>query len=254
MLDSITADDAVQVHNADGKSPIVLVCEHASNMFPVAFGNLGLSIAERVSHVAWDPGALPVASAMSQMLDASLVVGKVSRLLFDCNRPPEATDAMPSRSEVVDIPGNRNLTDAARAARISQIYVPFQKALANTIIAKSNPVVVTLHSFTPVYHGQHRAVEIGVLHDRDTRLADAMLFSRSAPIRFNIQRNQPYGPEQGVTHTLKEHGLAHDRLNVMLEVRNDLIETPIQQAKMASILVDWMQAALADIPSMAVST
>jgi len=252
-LDSILEKDVVQVHNAGGASSVVLVCEHASNTIPEAYGDLGLSAAERVSHVAWDPGAMAISQALSRILDAPLVAGKISRLIYDCNRPPEAADAMPIRSETIDIPGNLDLTKAERDARTRQVYRPFQKTLATTVAARKSPVIVTLHSFTPVYHGQYRAVEIGVLHDSDTRLADAMLSSRAAPIKYDIQRNQPYGPSEGVTHTLKEHGLAHGHLNVMLEVRNDLIETPVQQAGMAVILSDWVRMALAELPSKALT-
>ncbi|MBI4046718.1 MAG: N-formylglutamate amidohydrolase, partial [Devosia nanyangense] len=60
----------VQVNNAEGRSPFVLVCDHASNRIPPEYGDLGLTPSERVSHVAWDPGALGVALGLSERLDA----------------------------------------------------------------------------------------------------------------------------------------------------------------------------------------
>jgi predicted N-formylglutamate amidohydrolase len=64
-------------------------------------------------------------------------------------------------------------------------------------------------------------VELGILHDEDSRLADAMLAQTSND--YISRRNDPYGPQDGVTHTLNLHGGARGLDNVMLEVRNDLV-------------------------------
>ncbi|MFL4469069.1 N-formylglutamate amidohydrolase [Tateyamaria armeniaca] len=234
----------VEVSRRNGRSPIVLVCEHASAHIPADLKDLGVSAAARRSHVAWDPGAMAVARAMSQTLDATLVSSTISRLVYDCNRPPEAPDAIPVRSEAYDVPGNRGLTNADRRARVARYYAPFRDRLASEIARRTDPIIVTIHSFTPVYNGQTREVEIGILHDSDSRLADAML--RNAP-RRDVRRNAPYGPKDGVTHTLKEHGLKHGHLNVMIEVRNDLIADDASQKTMAQMLTDWMGRALQDV-------
>lgn len=225
-----------EVLNADGGSSVVLVCEHASRFIPPSFDNLGLSAEGARSHAAWDPGALAVAQALSERLDASLVAGTVSRLIYDCNRPPDSVDAMPDRSELIDVPANRQLRDSDRAARVRTYYLPFRAAVAERLAAIDTPVLITIHSFTPVYHGKRRSVEIGVLHDVDARLADALLHVAARHIGADVRRNQPYGPEDGVTHTLKEHAVPGGHLNAMLEIRSDLIETPAQQVAMADTL------------------
>ena len=229
-----------QTINSTGASPVVLVCEHASSFIPAALDGLGLSDAAKVSHAAWDPGALAVAQRMAQRLDAVLVASCVSRLVYDCKRPPEAPGAMPAKSEIFDVPGNAALTTVQRAARAATYYVPFRDLLVQTVAARPAPVLVTIHSFTPVYNGAPRAVEIGVLHDTDTRLADAMLDLAPAHTSADVQRNAPYGPGDGVTHTLQVHGTAHGHPNVMIEVRNDLIQTEEQQAQMGDMLAEWL--------------
>lgn len=238
----------IDVQNTQAKSPVVIVCEHASAHIPSEFGTLGLNAAARESHVAWDPGALGVAVRMSERLDAILVAAKTSRLVYDCNRPPEAPDAMPARSEIFDIPGNADLSAAQKSARVAGYYEPFRAGLAQTLAPVSNPVLVTVHSFTPVYHGATRDVEIGVLHDSDARLADAMLEAVDTP--HVVRRNEPYGPSDGVTHTLKEHALPGGHLNVMLEVRNDLIKSEAAQNEMAETLSGWIESALAKVEAM----
>lgn len=233
---------AVTVHNSTGQHAVLLVCEHASAFMPQQFGNLGLDPAAAVSHVAWDPGAVATARQLANQLDARLIEGAVSRLIYDCNRPPHAADAMPSRSELYDIPGNANLSAAQRQARVDQYYRPFETQLEQALRDHPCPaVLVTLHSFTPVYHGVQRELDIGILHDEDSRLADALLEVASG---YNIQRNAPYGPQDGVTHTLQLHGIANGLPNVMIEIRNDLIRTDQQCADMAVSLATWLDKAL----------
>lgn len=106
------------------------------------------------------------------------------------------------------------------------------------------PLMITVHSFTPVFLGEQRQVEIGVLHDEDSRFADAFLQQTLTDSRFNIQRNQPYAPTDGVTHTLTHHALPHGLTNVMLEIRNDLIASPLQQQDMAAYLAKHIVLAL----------
>lgn len=230
-----------------GTSPIVLVCEHASAFIPAAFDNLGLADEALTSHAAWDPGALGVALKLSQSLDAVLVASCISRLVYDCNRPPGHPGAMPERSEVFDVPGNTNLTDAARQSRHDTYYLPFRNAVEAAISAKPKPVMVTMHSFNPVYHGVPREVEIGILHADDARVADAMLDCARAHTDHIVRRNEPYGPTDGVTHTVAEHATPQGHPNVMIEVRNDLIQTPEAQAEMARQLTGWLTQALSEI-------
>lgn len=239
----IAADEGptVEVVNPEGQGDIVLICEHAGNLVPRSLNSLGLDRNTLESHVAWDPGAAPVAMAMAEMLNAPLILQRFSRLVYDCNRPPDAESAMPARSELFDIPGNTGLTDQARMDRTSALYRPFRKAVAAVLDRKiglgQTPAVVTIHSFTPVFHGQRRSVELGLLHDVDTGLADAMLDASKGWKDLEIRRNQPYGPKDGVTHTLQVDAIARSLKNVMIEIRNDLIAMPSDRSAMATRLV-----------------
>jgi len=242
------ADEVVEVTNPSGAGQFLIVCEHASRFIPAGFGNLGLDDEALNSHVAWDPGALAVAQAMSSLLDAPLVAQRVSRLLYDCNRPPEAESAVPAVSEVYQIPGNTGLSAADRQARVARFYVPFRDTLTACIDwrirAGRAPVLITVHSFAPVYNGVRRETELGILHDTDARFADALLETTKAGMDLVVRRNQPYGPQDGVTHTLIEHGVARGLLNVMLEIRNDLIKDSASQTAMAQWLARCATAAL----------
>ncbi len=246
----LNESNAAETLNADGRGAVVLLCEHASHFIPGGLDGLGLTEAEQISHIGWDPGAEAISLILSQALDAPYIAGRTSRLVYDCNRPPDSPGAMPVRSETTDIPGNATLTDADRQARVEGVYQPFCNAvdrlLQKRAAAGLATVLVTIHSFTPVYFGKPRAVEIGVLHDADTRLADAML-AHSAQLNRQVQRNAPYGPQDGVTHSLQIHGLAHGLANVMIEVRNDLITEKIGQEKIAAEILNLLRPALSDL-------
>ncbi len=239
--------------NKDGTAPIVLVCEHASSYIPKIFNGLGLDADVSNSHIAWDPGALDLAMCLSRRFDASLIHSNISRLVYDCNRPSGDASAMAKHSEVFEVPGNANISSSEAQERIEQIYIPFADALDEVIAAKKAqnivPALITIHSFTPVYFGQKRDVEIGILHASDQRLADEMLLLAPTISDLKIERNQPYGPKDGVAHTLKVHGLKNNLPNVMIEVRNDLLTDQNGVEKICNILSDLISKALPKISS-----
>ncbi len=241
----------VAVENSQASSPFLLVCEHASPRLPEKMGTLGLPPAALSSHIAWDPGALAVSQLLVKSLDATLIYQRFSRLVYDCNRPPEAEAAMPPVSEVFEIPGNAAISAAERRARTEALYLPFREELADFIAARKvsglPPVLVTMHTFTPVYHGRQRDVEVGILHDTDKRLADCMLAAAGKTKRYDTRRNEPYGPADGVTHTLIEHGLKNGLLNVMIEIRNDLVRDEVGQKVMADYLTGLLGESLASL-------
>lgn len=246
---SDSAGPVVTVDNPDGRSPVVIVCEHASNAFPAAFGTLGLCAADRRAHIAWDPGAVGLARALARRLDATLVAAQVSRLVYDLNRPPNAASACAATSETYTIPGNRDLGPADRLLRTETVYLPFHTALHDTLARRlatgRDTVVVTIHSFTPVWHGRPRAVEIGVIHDAGDSFATKLLRELATSSGHACALNEPYSAADGVTHTLKLHAVPYGLDHAMVEVRNDLIATPAAEEAMAATLARALDAALA---------
>jgi predicted N-formylglutamate amidohydrolase len=177
-----------------------------------------------------------------------LVAARISRLIYDCNRPPDAPGAMADRSEVFEIPGNHGLDAAARVARTEAVYLPFHTALAGQLarmLARGlRPALVTVHSFTPAWFGKPRAVEFGVIHDADPSLAEAVVAVARRRTSLATELNQPYSAADGVAHTLKLHATPYGLPHAMLEIRNDLIATPFAQASMADSLAPVLTEAL----------
>ncbi|GHA41835.1 N-formylglutamate amidohydrolase [Amylibacter ulvae] len=238
----------VAVINPTGASRIVFVCEHASNAIPETYRGLGLSETDKTSHAAYDPGALGVLNSLVREFDAVGVYGTVSRLVYDCNRPPEAPSAMPAKSEKIVIPANETLSQDERDARTSAVYIPFRDTLSDAIAQKGEQgIVVTVHSFTPTYFDQPRRVEIGVIHDKDAQLAREFVKTLQNDGTYISELNEPYSRDDGVAHTLNLHGTQNGLQNAMIEVRNDLITNDADQEKMGAYLAQHLRETFATL-------
>ena len=222
---------SVEIINGGDRSGIVLVCEHASNVMPKSVDNLGLEDDVVQSHVAWDPGALGVARYLSKHLDAPLVAARYSRLVYDLNRPPENPQAMNPKSEIYAIPGNENLSVNEKKIRTEELYIPFHQAVSDVMDKAGDAcVMITIHTFTPIYFGKQRTVELGILHDADTRFADSMLVNAAKHTGMVTLRNDPLWPRGWCyPYASQTWYFAGAALNVMLEIRNDLVQTAEQQ-------------------------
>jgi predicted N-formylglutamate amidohydrolase len=157
---------------------------------------------------------------------------------------------MPASSEIYEIPGNGALSEADRTRRIAEIYRPFHAAVSAVIAEKLalgiEPVLVTVHSFTRVYYGKRRRVDFGILHDSDERLAQRLLAAAGSLGDCVVGCNEPYGPQDGVTHTLKLHAVPRGLENVMFEIANDLIGDDAGQALWAARIAGLLRKTALD--------
>ncbi len=218
---------AITIVNPSGASPVVLLCEHASNYIPPRYRSLGLSAADLQRHIAWDIGAAEVARHLSRRLDAVLALSGYSRLLIDCNRPLAAASSIPPRSEDTDIPGNLGLTDGERAERDRLFFKPFREGVAALLDARlaagQRTVLIGMHSFTPVFLGVARPWQVGVLYNRSTELAATLLSALREDAALTVGDNEPYRVTQTGDYTVPWQGEARDIPTALFEVRQDLI-------------------------------
>jgi predicted N-formylglutamate amidohydrolase len=218
----------VEIFNEGGTAPTLLVCDHAGRHVPLRLGSLGVDTAAFERHIAWDIGAAEVARRLAIRLDAPLVQSVYSRLVVDVNRRPDDPTAMPADSDGTPVPANVGLSAAARAARIAALFEPYHRAIATRLEAmrrRTVPVVVSIHSFTPVFKGFERPWHIGVLWNRDARLARPLIARLAATEGVVVGDNQPYSGRDEHGYTLPRHVEGAGIPHVLLEIRQDLIDT-----------------------------
>lgn len=237
---------AYGVVNPDGTSPYVLLCEHASPRIPRVLGDLGLKRAEIMRHIGWDIGAQAVALRLAERLDAPLFMTNYSRLVIDCNRPLDNPSLIPAISDGTRIPGNSNLTGAARNARIEALFTPFHAAVSRRLDlrrqAGQRTLVVGVHSFTQRFQGQTRPWSAGVLFDRADSFGNAVIAAFTAAGAANVVPNEPYVIDQN-DYTVPVHGNARNLPSALIEMRQDLLSDETGIEKWA----DYLHRALATV-------
>lgn len=236
--------------NPDGDAAVLLVCDHASNHVPAEFAGLGLPDAAFERHIAYDIGAARVTRAMARLLHAPAILAGFSRLLIDPNRGTDDPTLVMKLSDGAIIPGNRHIGDAGIADRIARFYQPYHRAIAEQIVraraAGITPALLSMHSFTPVFHGHARPWQIGVLWDRDARIAQPLLQSLGADGGLCVGDNQPYSGELA-GDCMNQHGTQNALAHVLIELRQDLIAQPAGVQHWAELLCAHLRPILGQI-------
>lgn len=237
------------VEHDHGSSPFFFVCDHAGKALPSALGDLGVSEADRRRHIAWDIGIGALGHKLAAQLDAFLITQTYSRLVIDCNRQPGSAQSIVTVSERTQIPGNEGLSAQDAEQRAREIFYPYHDRIATELDARAAQdrptVVVTLHSFTPVYLDNARPMHAGVLYmPRDARLGHALLTELRLEGDIMVGDNEPYAATDATDYALVMHGERRGLLHVELEVRQDLIADEAGQAAWAERLARVLPRAL----------
>jgi predicted N-formylglutamate amidohydrolase len=214
-----------RVLREDGASDLFLTADHAGRAIPKALGDLGVPVAEMERHIAWDIGIAGVTERLSALLDATAVLQTYSRLVIDCNRDPGWATAMPEVSEFTPVPGNRGLTPQAKSARVAAIFTPYHERIRALLDARvgRRTVLVAMHSFTPSFKGENRAMQVGVLYNKDARLAGVLLDLLRQEGDLVVGDNAPYAVTEESDYGIPVHGEKRGLAHVEVEIRQDLI-------------------------------
>ncbi|MGA8550667.1 MAG: N-formylglutamate amidohydrolase [Stellaceae bacterium] len=251
LLDPDEPDPAA-LDNEAGGSAFFLTCDHGGRAIPRRLGRLGLPKPETFRHIAWDIGVAAVGRLLSAQLDAALIVQEYSRLVIDCNRDPSVPSSIAEISEDTPIPGNCGLDPAGRTARIEAVFRPYHDrigaALDRRRALRQPTMLVALHSFTPVYKGVSRPWHVGVLYNRDARLAHPFLGLLRAEGDLTVGDNEPYRVTDQTDYTVPVHGERRGLPYLEIEIRQDLIAEPSGQANWAERLARLLPAAHAELP------
>lgn len=229
----------------------LVVADHAGNAVPASLQGLGLAQGVFNEHIAVDIGSRATATLFAERLGASLVMGNYSRLVVDLNRDLDDPTAFIPESDGVVIPGNGNLGVDDKRQRVASIYRPYHDAIANLIddfLERGTvPVMISMHSFTPVLENQRRPWHIGVLWDKDPRIALPLLEKLRQDRELVVGDNEPYSGHHHADYTVDNHAEGRGLANVSIEIRQDLLHDMAGVERWTAILADALSEILAEI-------
>ena len=233
----------------DAGTGLLILCDHAENTIPETYGTLGLRPEDLHRHIAYDLGAAEVAQCLAETLGAPAVLSRFSRLLIDPNRGRDDPTLIMQISDGLIVPGNVGLAAEEVDLRIARYYEPYHRAIERAIdagfAAGKAPVIVSVHSFTQAWKGTPRPWSVGVLWDKDPRLALPLLAALRTIPGIEVGDNAPYsGQLKG--DTLYRHGTGRGLAHALIEVRQDLILGPVSQAEWAKRLAGVLGQVLSD--------
>ena len=229
----------VTVTNAAGKSPFVIVADHAGNHFPRRLRRLGLQAAECERHIAWDIGAGTVCCLIGDALGAVVMRQNYSRLVIDCNRTPGSETSIVDVSELTTIPGNIGLSKIQIEARVREIFQPYHDRIARELDRRRDTgrptALIAMHSFTPTFKSAVRPWHIGVLYNRNPRFAHILMDRLRCEHGLVVGDNEPYRVTDESDYTIPIHGEQRDLHHVAIEIRQDLIADEAGQRRWADL-------------------
>jgi predicted N-formylglutamate amidohydrolase len=237
----LAADEppAVTVVNEGGRSPFLIVTDHAGKTIPRRLQQLGLAAADRDRHIAWDIGIGAVCALMGKALDAVVIKQNYSRLVIDCNRRPGSETSILDMSEATAVPGNLSLSDDDKRARVREIFHPYHDRIARELDGRRDAgqptALISMHSFTPVFKSVARPWHAGVLYQRDPRFAHILLELLHHEHGVVVGDNEPYSVTDDSDYTIPVHGEQRGLHHVALEIRQDLITEDAGQRTWAAL-------------------
>jgi predicted N-formylglutamate amidohydrolase len=252
MAGLLTDADGPPFHeiNPAGKADCLLICDHASRRLPERLGDMGLDQRHLAEHIAWDIGAEAMTRRLAERLDAPALAAGFSRLVIDCNRYLDDPAAFVAESDRIPVPGNQDLDDAARAARVEALYRPYHGAIADRLDgfldAGRVPALVSIHTMTDrMRDGHHRPQEVTVCWAKDERLALPFMAALRELEHVEVGDNVPYGLDLGEDFTVPEHAMRRGLPHLQIEVRQDLVADEASALRWADVLFDAMSGPLA---------
>lgn len=238
----------VTVIDSGSDAPFAVVCDHGGGAVPAALRGLGLDAATLARHIAWDIGAMDVARRLAQELGAPAVLAHYSRLVIDLNRPLDDLTSIREISDGVVIPGNRRLAPSDIEARVTEVFRPYHDAVESVLAARPvpAPAVVSVHSFTPVMKGFERPWHVGVLYNADARIAAPLMQALDRDRDIAVGDNLPYSGFDLFGNTIETHAMPQGRPNILLEIRQDLVDTRHGAERWAGLIAAALRPVLAD--------
>ncbi len=232
---ALAEDTAFTVVKGDADAPVFLTCEHASQRLPAPWVWPEADLRLVGTHWAYDLGAREITLELAAALRATAVLAEFSRLLVDPNRAEGNQDLFRPVADGELVMLNQGLSPSERELRMHRYHRPFHQAVDQALLDVRAPLLMSIHSFTPVYEGSVRNVELGVLYDDQEEHAFALggALARKLP---NVAYNEPWSGKDGLIYSAESHSRRNHRVAPEIEVRQDLAVDPTYRARLVPVL------------------
>lgn len=243
-----------EIENARGTGAGLVLCDHASNRVPAEFDGLGLPKSELQRHIAYDIGTDAIGRRLAKQLRMPAMLARYTRLVVDLNRAPTHRECVPRTSDHTKIPANSKLSAAERKKRLARYFDPYhaevEKRMDALVRKHKLPVLIAVHSFTPEMDGVKRHWHIGILWNREENIGRRLV----AEIRKNnpevlVGENEPYSlkNERFPGSTVWRHAEARGLPSIVVEFRQDLVDTPAGARKWCDLFYRALKPVLAEL-------
>jgi len=225
---------------------LLLVADHARNALPEEYGDLGLPPAEFQRHIAYDIGVEQVTRRLAALTGAPAVMANFSRLLIDPNRGEDDPTLIRQLYDGTVVPANYPIAAAERERRLENFYRPYHDAVGAMIASVhaatgGSPLIISVHSFTPILQGHERPWHVGVLWDLDDRAPRPLIDMLAHDEMLVVGDNEPYdGALRG--DTMYKHAIVSGFAHALIEIRQDLIADQSGQEQWAARLAPIIDA------------
>lgn len=231
--------------NPTTDTPYVLTCEHATNLLPPPLKATPDDQHWLAQHWGWDIGIQDVTQRLREKTQSVGVFSRFSRLICDPNRAIDNPTWLLEEVEGAPLSFNTSVTEAERERRRAEYYDPYHQGVHDTIATRrNNPtpfLLLSMHSFTPLYMGEPRSLEVGVLFDENY---EHLAYKMGAWIEQEgliTEYNEPYSGMGGMMYSIWRHGNHFGLPYLELEIRQDLIDTREKAHAMADRILPSLE-------------
>jgi predicted N-formylglutamate amidohydrolase len=228
---------------------LVLSCEHASWTLPPGT-DLGVPLEVLQSQAGWDHGAFDISSRLSEAVGLPVHTGLFTRMYVDLNRAPYSADVIPTVCYGAPVPGNAQLSESDRAARIAMFHTPYWDAVRRDVAARMHDcgavVHFSSHSFSPELDPANRQFDVGVLYDTSHEFEAAMSERLMFQLRragLSVRANQPYsGTGPYICSVLREEHAGQRYAGIEIETSHALTSTQGGCARVAAAILPFLES------------
>ncbi|MBX3181706.1 MAG: N-formylglutamate amidohydrolase [Polyangiaceae bacterium] len=237
----LEVEDAYEVARVGAATRVIFSAEHASNRLPDGWRWPEADLALADSHWAWDPGVRELCLELTERLRTTAVLARFSRLLADPNRPEGHPELFRKEADGAPVALNQALSDEEIERRLERCYRPYHARLDGEVARHPAPLCFSIHSFTPVYQGTPRTLELGVLFNEEVALAES-LAAHLGQAGYDVRLNEPYSGKAGLIYSIEQPARRHGRRALELEARSDLLTDGAFRSRLLERLAEWLLA------------